>query len=135
MKAYVQGAGVLAPGLESFHAAREILAGSRPYALAPMTAPAPEILPAVERRRAAESVRYALSAAQEALAMSGISTRDTASVFASSGGDGHTLHQICEALAGPERAVSPTRFHNSVHNAAAGYWSIATGCRAASSSL
>ena len=26
------------------------------------------------------------------------------------------------ALAGAEREVSPTRFHNSVHNAAAGYW-------------
>jgi hypothetical protein len=28
------------------------------------------------------------------------------------------------------RLLSPTRFHNSVHNAAAGYWTIATGCRA-----
>ncbi|MBV8913810.1 MAG: beta-ketoacyl synthase chain length factor, partial [Acetobacteraceae bacterium] len=31
--------------------------------------------------------------------------------------------------AGEERVVSPTQFHNSVHNAAAGYWSIATGSR------
>ena len=30
------------------------------------------------------------------------------------------------ALALPGREVSPTRFSNSVHNAAAGYWSIAT---------
>jgi hypothetical protein len=29
----------------------------------------------------------------------------------------------------------PTRFHNSVHNAPAGYWGIATGCTAASTSL
>ena len=28
--------------------------------------------------------------------------------------------------AGDERVVSPTQFHNSVHNAASGYWSIAT---------
>ena len=27
--------------------------------------------------------------------------------------------------------MSPTRFHNSVHNAAVGYWTIATGCHAA----
>jgi hypothetical protein len=33
------------------------------------------------------------------------------------------------------RELSPTRFHNSVHNAAAGYWSIATGSTAASTSL
>jgi hypothetical protein len=30
-------------------------------------------------------------------------------------------------LASDDRHISPTRFHNSVHNAAAGYWSIATG--------
>jgi hypothetical protein len=42
---------------------------------------------------------------------------------------------MCAALATPERQVSPTRFHNSVHNAAAGYWSIATRCREPSTSL
>src|SRR6185436_6052055 len=34
-----------------------------------------------------------------------------------------------------EREISPTRFHNSVHNAAAGYWSIATRSREPSTSL
>ena len=34
-----------------------------------------------------------------------------------------------------EREVSPTSFHNSVHNAPAGYWSIATGSRLASTSV
>jgi hypothetical protein len=42
---------------------------------------------------------------------------------------------MCETLASEEREVSPTRFHNSVHNAAAGYWSIATRSREASTSL
>jgi hypothetical protein len=42
---------------------------------------------------------------------------------------------MCEALASAEREVSPTRFHNSVHNAAAGYWGIATRSREASTSL
>jgi len=31
--------------------------------------------------------------------------------------------------------ISPTKFHNSVHNAAAGYWTIGTGCTAPSSAL
>ncbi len=35
----------------------------------------------------------------------------------------------------PERLVSPTRFTNSVHNASAGYWHIATASRAPSTSL
>jgi hypothetical protein len=47
------------------------------------------------------------------------------SVFASSCGDLQTADQILHALTLPDRPVSPTRFQNSVHNAAAGYWSIA----------
>ena len=38
-------------------------------------------------------------------------------------------------LASDDRQISPTRFHNSVHNAAAGYWSIATGSMCTSSVL
>ena len=56
-------------------------------------------------------------------------------MFTCATGSGEVLHQICETLAGSARDVSPTRFHNSVHNAAAGYWSIATGARAPSTSL
>nr|HMS27712.1 beta-ketoacyl synthase chain length factor [Burkholderiaceae bacterium] len=48
-------------------------------------------------------------------------------VYTSSSGDGDNCHAICEALASSDRAISPTRFHNSVHNAAPGYWGIATG--------
>ncbi len=47
-------------------------------------------------------------------------------VFAASGADGHNCHAMCEQLASDDRQISPTRFHNSVHNAAAGYWGIAT---------
>ncbi len=56
-------------------------------------------------------------------------------MFTSSGADGDVIHQICDTLAGPEREVSPTQFHNSVHNAAGGYWCIATQCRESSTSL
>jgi hypothetical protein len=38
-------------------------------------------------------------------------------------------------LALPVREISPTRFSNSVHNAAAGYWSIGTGATPASTVL
>ncbi len=56
-------------------------------------------------------------------------------MFASSGGDGETIHEILATLAGPARELSPTRFHNSVHNVAAGYWSIATGAKTPATSL
>jgi hypothetical protein len=69
------------------------------------------------------------------LAGAGRDAREVNTVFCSSGGDGAILHQLCTALASPERAVSPTQFHNSVHNAPAGYFSIAQGSHAASTSL
>ncbi|MGH8726704.1 MAG: beta-ketoacyl synthase chain length factor [Burkholderiales bacterium] len=131
MKAFVLGAG--ATGIADWSEAGEILSGAR--SLADRVSPQPKILPPAEQRRAAESVRYALAAADAAMTMSGLDRREVASVFTSSGGDGNTLHQICEALAGTERTVSPTRFHNSVHNAAAGYWSIACKSRAPSTTL
>ena len=56
-------------------------------------------------------------------------------VFSASGSDGENCHAICEMLASDDRQISPTRFHNSVHNAAAGYWSIATGAMTSASVL
>jgi hypothetical protein len=100
-----------------------------------MPRPEARMLPPNERRRAAVTVRWALAAAQEALEASGYRADEVATVFATSGSDGETLHHLCEALASSQRQVSPTRFHNSVHNAAAGYWSIAAGSRRPSSSL
>jgi hypothetical protein len=56
-------------------------------------------------------------------------------VFVSSDGDGDIVHRLCTALAAPGGAVSPTDFHNSVHNAATGYWSIGAHSSAASTAL
>jgi hypothetical protein len=42
---------------------------------------------------------------------------------------------MCRVLAGVPTELSPTRFHNSVHNASAGYWTIANDCRAPSSAI
>jgi hypothetical protein len=70
-----------------------------------------------------------------AAAASGRAAGDLAAVFASSTGDGENLHAICEALASDDRLISPTRFHNSVHNAPSGYWGIATGATQAADSI
>jgi len=48
-------------------------------------------------------------------------------VFTSTHGDLAITDYLCATLADDPALLSPTRFHNSVHNAAAGYWSIATG--------
>jgi len=59
----------------------------------------------------------------------------TPSVFANSAGDGEVVHRLLSALAKPHKPVSPTDFHNSVHNAPAFYWSLGAGCHATSTSI
>jgi hypothetical protein len=130
----VLGAAVAAPGLDSWADALPVLAGTAPYRPQPLARYQPERLPATERRRASASTRLAFQVAEAALSSSG-EADGMATVFASAFGDTEIVHQICEALAGPELAVSPTRFHNSVHNAPAGYWSIATAAMGPSTSI
>ncbi len=132
---WLAGAGVLGAGLPDWSAAREILLGRVPYADAPDPQPVPSLLPANERRRASVPARWALTVGSEALAGSGYSPQDVATVFTSCCGDGSITDLICRGLAAIAPEMSPTRFHNSVHNAPAGYWSIATRSRAPSTTL
>ena len=46
-----------------------------------------------------------------------------------------SLINMCKVLATENMQLSPTKFHNSVHNAAAGYWTISTGCMKAANSV
>ncbi|HUX73135.1 MAG TPA: beta-ketoacyl synthase chain length factor [Steroidobacteraceae bacterium] len=126
--ACIEGVGLLGPGLEDWATGAAVLAGERPYLPAPTALPAPSILPAAERRRSGASVRLALAVGLQASRHAGADPRMLGSVFASSGADGANCHEICVALADSRREMSPTRFTNSVHNAASGYWSIAVGC-------
>ncbi len=135
LSACIQGVGLLGPGLLDWSEACAVLSGELPYVAAPSVLPAPGILPPAERRRAGRIIRLALAIGTEAVARAAADARTLPTVFSSSGGDGDNCHEICMALATPERQISPTRFTNSVHNAAAGYWSIAQGCTEASTSL
>jgi Beta-ketoacyl synthase, N-terminal domain len=90
--------------------------------------PQPSILPPNERRRAPDTVAVALQVAQAACADAGCDPAQLPMVFASTYGDLAITDYMCSTLAKAPTTLSPTRFHNSVHNAAAGYWSIATGC-------
>ena len=131
----IAGVGLAGPGLSSWSEGRSLLAPGGLWRHAPTVVPQPQCLPATERRRTPSSVKLALAVGLEACAGAGADPAQVASVFASSGADGQNCHEICEALASSERLISPTRFHNSVHNAAAGYWGIATGATAAASAL
>ena len=135
MHAYIEGIGLCGPGLDGWGQSAAILAGHAAYTPTPACPPALTLLPAAERRRAPQTVKLALAVGIEAFAAAGRDPITTPAIFASSGGDGETIHGILNVLASPLRELSPTRFHNSVHNAAAGYWSIATSATAASTSL
>ena len=135
MKLFVESAAIRAPGLTGWSGSRAVLAGEKPYEPAPLAPLNADLLPAVERRRTGSTVKMALSVGQEALASAARPVDRTATVFVSSGNDGDVINDICITLAGAERQVSPTRFHNSVHNAPAGYWGIATHSHHPSTSL
>ena len=135
MQVCVMSVGVAGPGLDGWQAARPILAGVSDYQMTPISRSIPSILSAAERRRSSQSARLAIMAAEDALSAVAIKGDEIATVFASSDGDGAITHEICEALAGSAREVSPTAFHNSVYNAPAGYWSIATRSRLASTTV
>lgn len=126
LSAWIEGVGFIAPGLPDWATASGVLAGRQPYAAAPSVLPAPSLLPPAERRRASRVIRLALALGQEAVTHAQADAVTLATVFSASGADGHNCHALCEQLAGEDRQISPTRFHNSVHNAAAGYWGIAT---------
>lgn len=135
LTAYVEGVGLLGPGLRDWPEGRAVISGQQPYQSGRTVLPLPALLPAAERRRSGAIVRLALATGLEAIAAAGLDAATLPSVFSASGGDGENCHAICEMLASDDRQISPTRFHNSVHNAAAGYWSIATGAMTPSSVL
>jgi hypothetical protein len=132
---WIAGVAVLGAGLPGWAASEAALAGAAPWCAGEVVPPPPALLPPTERRRTSPAVRLALAAAAEATA----AIADRASletVFASSNGDGAVVGGILEALHDPAGvALSPTQFHNSVHNSAAGYWHIAVGSTAPSVSL
>jgi len=131
----VRGLGLIGPGFGDWAGGSAALRDPASWTRAATDIAAPTLLPPAERRRAGAVVKVSLVAALEACTQAGVEPGTLATVFSSSSGDGANCHALCEALAQAERAVSPTRFTNSVHNASAGYWHIATANRQPSTSL
>jgi hypothetical protein len=132
---FIDGIAFWAPALPGWAHARAALRGEVAPLAAPAKRPSPELLAAAERRRAPDTVALALEVAAAAVRESGLDAATLPSVFTSAHGDLAVNDYMCSTLASQPTTISPTRFHNSVHNAAAGYWTIATGCREASTAL
>lgn len=131
---YVNGISVIGPGLIDVTQTRSILRGERHWQHETLSSLKPAMLPANERRRTTTLIKLALQALQSLLREND-DLNTVSSIFASSDGDLDIVDKMCRALASEEKLVSPTVFHNSVHNAPAGYWSIAASMHGASTSI
>lgn len=138
----IAGIGLVAPAIENWQVGKDILAVDGNYDVTvdfPVLKPA--ALSANERRRTTDTIKIALDCGQQAISrFDGAATAYPAdseliSVFACSCGDLSIVDKILTALTQPGKPVSPTQFHNSVHNAPAGYWSISAKSAAPSTSI
>jgi hypothetical protein len=129
------GIGAWTRGAPDWASLRALLRGeSGPREDAPAR-PAAGILPSGERRRAPESVLLAAEIAGQACTAAQREAGSLPCVFASTHGELSITDYMCATLASAPQELSPTKFHNSVHNAPAGYWTIAAQCTAGSSAV
>lgn len=135
MQALVRAIGVVAPGLPDWQAARHCLRAPGTWSPVPVQCPRSALLARAEARRATSLVHLALATAEQVLPRAADVPPSLPTVFASADGDLEILERNCLTLADGEPWISPNRFHNSVHNAPSGYWSIATGCQGPSTTL
>jgi len=130
----IAGIGAWSPQHGAWPQLRAALRGEALDAIAPPHPPA-NVLPQAERRRAPPTVLLACEAAAQACAAAQLDAATLPCVFASTHGEVVISDDMCATLATDPRALSPTRFHNSVHNAPVGYWTLAVQCHAASNAL
>lgn len=132
---HIDGVAFWAPTLPGWDIARAALRGEGAVQDPPAKRPSPQLLPPAERRRAPDTVALALEVATAAVAASGHDPKTLPSVFVSAHGDLAINDHLCSMLASTPTLISPTKFHNSVHNASAGYWTMGVGCHEASTAL
>lgn len=130
----IAGIGLWLDGLPDWAAACAYARGGSTVDGAPRR-PAPQLLAPNERRRAPETVAVALDVALAACQAAGADPASVPSVFASANGEMSITDYMCQTLASDPASLSPTRFHNSVHNAAAGYWTIGAGAHAPATAI
>lgn len=127
---FVNGVSFWSPRLPGWEIASSVLAGLEGAPEASASRPSPALLPPAERRRASDAVAVATEVAARACTAAAIPPADLPCVFATAHGDLAITDYLCAILVDAPRQMSPTRFHNSVLNAAAGYWCIASRCQA-----
>ncbi len=93
------------------------------------------VMPVALRRRASQAMLMAFTAADLACRHANRKPSTLSAVFASVAGEIQVTDPLCIELTKPDCVISPTAFHNSVHNTTAGYWGIVQHCTQASTAL
>ena len=135
LRASVTGLGFWSPALPGWPIARDVLLGIAVPPAGPPARVAARLLAPTERRRASDTIAIALEVAASACEMAKTDPCSLPSIFASTHGDLPINDYMCSTLVSSPLLCSPTKFHNSVHNAASGYWTIGTGCVKQSTAL
>ena len=119
--AYVAGVGLCAPRCGGTAGWSVAFPGLTP------SDPSGDLLPPVLRRRASSLARMAAAVAGQAAQQASLDLSRVPLVLGSAYGEIVAAVEMMREFGGPTGLPSPTRFHNSVHNASAAYLSIATG--------
>lgn len=130
MRARLSGFGFWTPGYADVEA---WAAGGPPDEGA--AKPDASVLPSRLRRRTALLTRMACHVIARAADEGEADLEHARLILSSAWGEFETTIELLQQLAEPEPQVSPTLFHNSVHNTATGYLSIALGNREASTAI
>jgi hypothetical protein len=127
--AYVRGLGLWTPGFASPEA------WCRGESKASVVTPEADLLSGALRRRATGLTRMAVEVFRQATRAADCDVATVPIVWATSHGEHATAIKILGMMRSGEGKLSPTHFHNSVHNTASGYASIAAGNCAPSTTL
>lgn len=129
---YIDALTLITPGIETEDQLRLALQSTEIPDFPSDWKPAPDSIPNRVRRRHSPQTLLAIQVAEK---IAPALTDGAAWVFGSAFGEGETLKIILDALCTPNMAIRPTRFQNSVHNAASGQWTIARSIRSAATSI
>ena len=134
MNICIKGAGIWARGLTSFaEFAQAMQSDFQAIEKAEFENPKPTAIPAKERRRSGLIINLAVEVAHQACEQAQVDKSTLASIFVSAVGDTIITDYMCNKLNQTDKLLSPTKFHNSVHNAPSGYWTISAENRSPSS--
>lgn len=140
MKAQILSIGLTAPGLVDFETFKNMMLNNQsPDTSEALEKYSPTFLPANERRRTTATIKLALKTAEEALVAFQQAYPEAEInlpvLFVCKDGDTLISARMCQAVSEEEPMISPTQFHNSVHNAPAGYWMIGQENQAPASAI